>query len=113
MSVDNQKCSEGHRQLWLGDHWEPCRACSRNNPSTLNLARARQILASPHLPWTTEIKQALAQAYIDHTQAIDLLNATLDRLEREVAEAHTMLRDVEVELSEARADLRHLCGVKS
>ncbi len=84
-----------------------------NNPSKLNVKRAQQVLASPHLPWTTEIKQALAQAYIDHTQALDLLNATLDRLEREVADVHNRMRAVEDELSEARADLRYLCGVKS
>jgi hypothetical protein len=23
------KCPKGHRQLWLGDHWERCRTCAR------------------------------------------------------------------------------------
>ncbi len=84
-----------------------------NNPSALSLARARQVLASPHLPWTAEIKQALAQAYIDHTQALSLLNATLDDLEKEVTTMRNQLSAAEDEIAAAKADLRYLCGVKS
>jgi hypothetical protein len=71
----------------------------------MNLTRARHVLASPHLPWTADVKQSLAQAYIDHTQALALLNARLDELEEQVSAA-------EQECKELRADLRAACGVR-
>jgi phage shock protein A len=78
----------------------------------MNLTRARHVLASPHLPWTTEVKQSLAQAYIDHTQALALLNTVLDDLEKEVATLRSQMAAVEDDLSQARADLRAACGVR-
>lgn len=79
----------------------------------MNLTRARHVLASPDTPWSPEVKAALARAYIDHTQALSLLNTTLDDLEKEIATMRNMMKAVEDELGEARADLRALCGVKS
>lgn len=74
----------------------------------MNITRARHVLASPHLPWTPQVIAALAGAYIDHTQAIVLLKATLDELEKEAADMHNRLIVQEEELQEARAILRRL-----
>ncbi len=84
-----------------------------NNPSALNVERAKHILASPHLPWTTEIKQALAQAYIDHTQAITILNKLLDDLEQEITTMRNQMTAVEDDLAETKRHLRELVGVGS
>lgn len=28
-TLASDRCPKGHRQLWLGDRWEPCRTCTR------------------------------------------------------------------------------------
>ncbi len=79
----------------------------------MNVARAREVLLSPDTPWSAEVKRDLAQAYIDHTRAIALLNAQLDTLERECVGLHNSVRAMDDELARVKADLRYLCGVKS
>lgn len=74
----------------------------------MNLARAREVLLSPDTPWSTDVKRDLAQAYIDHTQALMLLNTKLDELEREVVALGNDLTAASEELTEARTILRGL-----
>jgi len=79
----------------------------------MNIARARHVLESPHLPWTTEVKESLARSYIDQAQTLAALNARLNELESEIAEARSQLRAVEDECTDLRADLRAACGVST
>ena len=79
-----------------------------NKPIPMNVTRAREVLISPDSPWTPEVKQALAQAYIDHTQALALLNSQIDTLERELTELGNLHRAACDELAETKAILRGL-----
>ena len=52
----------------------------------MNIVRARHVLEAPELPWTTDVKRELAQAYLDHVQQIAMLLEHIERLERERAQ---------------------------
>jgi hypothetical protein len=52
----------------------------------MNVTRAREVLNAPELPWTPDVKQALAQAYIDLTMANKMLEEQLDLVESERSE---------------------------
>lgn len=61
---------------------------------------------------TEQTLWAACNTIISQAQALSLLNTTLDDLEKEIATMRNMMKAVEDELGEARADLRALCGAK-
>lgn len=63
------------------------------DPIRMNVDRAREVLASPELPWEPAVKQALAQAFIDLTFANDSNEEALKWADKENATLRAQLAD--------------------
>ena len=75
------------------------------DPIRMNIARAREVLASPELPWEPAVKQALAQAFIDLTFCVETheragaeSDAEIDRLKEELVRLKAWLEAAQSEL---------------